>query len=477
MSRPHITDDSVPPSRAGGGGGARPVAMVIALCAAVALVDGFDTQAISLAAPAIGAEWQVDPHSFGTVFSVGLLGGLVGAMAAGVIGDRVGRRPLVLFGVLEFALLTLLTPALATSMESLEVLRFITGIGLGAAVPGIVSLASEYAPARSRATVVGLMWCGFPMGAVVGGLLAAWMIPALGWQSLFYVGGVAPLLVLVVAFVKLPESARFLQVRGDTAGAAEILDRLGIEPETADAETGHDSAAKSPVVDLFRQGRAAGTLLLWAVMFCTLLMAYFLAVWLPTIAAGAGMSNALLAVSALNLGGVVGCLVISRISDRLARPARLIGAAYAVGAVFIALIGWANGSGGLLLLVTFVAGLGAIGAQLCTVSLSAMFYETRLRATGVGWSAGAGRLGGIVGPMLGAKLLADGASPSTMFLVAGGAALLCGLVLFAFSLTGRPRRRTPEASGPAEAEAATAAEAAAPASAKARHILSNRRTT
>ncbi|MFE4668249.1 MFS transporter [Streptomyces sp. NPDC056716] len=443
MSRQRINEDSAIPSR----GSTRGVAMVIALCASVALLDGFDTQAISLAAPAIGAEWHVDPHDFGTIFSIGLLGGLLGAMVAGVIGDKVGRRPLVLFGVLEFALLTLLTPALATSMESLEILRFVTGIGLGAAVPGIVSLASEYAPAKSRATIVGMMWCGFPMGAVIGGLLAAWMIPAYGWESLFYVGGVVPLLVLVLAFAKLPESARFLQVRGDTAGAAKVLDRLGIDPATAVEDASHSSAPKSPMVDLFRQGRASGTLLLWAAMFFTLLMAYFLTVWLPTIAAGAGMSNALLAVSALNLGGVIGCLVISRIADRLARPALLIGGAYAVGAVFIALIGWADGSGGLLLLVTFVAGLGAIGAQLCTVSLCAIFYETRLRATGVGWSIGAGRFGGIIGPMIGAKLLADGASPATMFLVAGSASLICGLVLFAFSLT---RRHIAEARTPVQ---------------------------
>ncbi|MFK0152776.1 MFS transporter [Streptomyces sp. NPDC090493] len=428
MNQQRINEDSVlPPGRT-----PRPVRSVIVLCALVALLDGFDTQAISLAAPDIGAAWQQQPSVFGTVFGIGLFGGLIGATAAGVIGDRAGRRPLVLAGVLEFAVLTLLTPALATSIGALEVLRLLSGLGLGAAVPGIIAITSEYTRAQSRASVVGLMWCGFPMGAVAGGVLAAWLIPDHGWQSLFYVGGVVPLLVLVFLWFRLPESARFLRVRGETAAASRILQRLGIPAEDTGSQADADSA-RSPLADLFRQGRAVTTLLLWTAMLLTLLMAYFLTTWLPSLAAGAGVRSGLLAVSTLNLGGVIGCVLIGRLADRYS-AVRVLAGAYALGAIAVALIGEAGSSGALLLLATFVGGLLAVGAQLCTVALGATLYETRLRATGVGWSIGAGRIGGILGPTVGGALIGAGVGVPALFLLAGAVAGATGLVLFVLSL-------------------------------------------
>ncbi|MFF4300374.1 MFS transporter [Streptomyces sp. NPDC001601] len=431
MNQQRINDDSALPT----GRMPRPVMFVIVLCALVALLDGFDTQAISLAAPDIGAAWQQAPSVFGTVFGIGLFGGLVGAALAGVVSDRVGRRPLVLAGVLEFAVLTLLTPALATSIGSLEVLRLFTGLGLGAAVPGIIAITSEYTPVKSRASVVGLMWCGFPMGAVIGGVLASWLIPDHGWQSMFYVGGVVPLLVLVLLWFRLPESARFLQVRGDTAAAAGILARLGVPAEESGPRAG-TGPARSPVADLFRQGRAATTLLLWLASFLTLLMAYFLTTWLPTLATGAGMRNALLAVSTLNLGGVIGCVLIGRLADRY-DAIRVIAGAYVLGAIAVALIGRTGTSGTTLLVATFVGGLFAVGAQLCSVALGATLYETRLRATGVGWGIGAGRIGGILGPTTGGALIAAGVTVPTLFLLAGAAAAATGLVLFVLGLVRR----------------------------------------
>lgn len=284
-----------------------------------------------------------------------------------------------------------MTPHFGTSLGTLEVLRFFTGLGLGAAIPGTVSIASEYAPAKSRATIVGLMWCGFPLGAVFGGVLAAWLIPSYGWASLFYVGGAAPLLILVVLLFKLPESARFLQVRGDAAAAARIYARLGLSPDTTGTQDPSE-AERSPVADLFRQGRAVATVLLWAAMFLTLLMAYFLTTWLPTIAAEAGVRSALLAVATLNLGGVIGCVLIGRLADRY-DPAMVIGAAYGLGACAITLIG-------------------------------------------------AGRLGGIIGPVLGGALIGAGLGVPILFLLAGVISLCTAVVLFCLSVS---RKRPAEA--------------------------------
>ncbi|MEV7340071.1 MFS transporter [Streptomyces sp. NPDC093544] len=413
----------------------RPTLAVILLCAAVALFDGLDTQLISLAAPAMGPDLHLEPSGFGTVFGIGLFGGLIGATVAGMIGDRVGRKPLVIFGVLVFGVVTLVTPFVG-SVGALETVRFFTGIGLGAALPGIISLASEYAPAKSRATIVGLMFCGFPMGAVIGGVLANWLIPDHGWHSVFYVGGVVPLVLLPLLVFRLPESARFLAARGDGVAAARTLERLGIPAGGAGARDEGSAATRSPVVALFKEGRGPGTVLLWAAMFLTLLMTYFLVTWLPTVAVAAGADSGLLAVSTLNLGGILGCLVIGRLADRR-RPPLVIGAAYTLGAVAVALIGWATTSDSMLLVVTFVAGLLSVGAQMCTIPLIPQFYDTAQRATGVGWSMGWGRLGGITGPVVGGWLIAAKLSTSSIFVLAGGVSLCAAAVLFGFGMLKR----------------------------------------
>jgi AAHS family 4-hydroxybenzoate transporter-like MFS transporter len=271
------------------------------------------------------------------------------------------------------------------------------------------------------------------MGAVVGGVVANWLIPDFGWASVFYAGGVTPLLLLPALAYLLPESARFLIVRGDTASASKATARMGIRPDRADPAEVESESTRLPVTDLFRHGYGPGTLLLWAAMFLTLVMTYFLVTWLPTVAALAGAHSGLLAVSTLNLGGIVGCLLIGRLADRRT-PAIVLGAAYTLGAIAIALIGWAAKDNVMLLIVTGVAGLLGVGAQLVTVSLVATYYDTARRASGVGWSMGWGRLGGIVGPMLGGALIAAGLATSTIFLLAGGVCLCTALVVFAFGM-------------------------------------------
>jgi AAHS family 4-hydroxybenzoate transporter-like MFS transporter len=372
-----------------------------------------------------------------------------------MIGDRIGRKPLVTFGVMVFGVVTLVTPSVS-SVGALEVVRFFTGIGLGTALPGIISLTSEYAPAKSRATIVGMMFCGFPMGAVVGGVVANWLIPAHGWGSVFYVGGVAPLLLLPALVFVLPESARFLTARGDSVAAAKTLERLGIPAGSAGAVGEGPPQTRSPVAALFKQGKSQGTVLLWAAMFLTLLMTYFLVTWLPSVAVAAGAKSGLLAVSTLNLGGVLGCLVIGRIADRRRRPAVVIGAAYALGTVAVALIGLTTKSDTMLLVVTFVAGLLSVGAQMCTIPLVAHYYDTRERATGVGWSMGWGRLGGITGPVVGGWLIGAGLGTSSLFLLAGGVSLCAALVLFGFSRLKRPATASATVSAPVKDAASLA---------------------
>ena len=415
---------------------------VIVSCALVAMIDGFDTQAIGLVAPDIAADWGVNAATFGLVFGIGLFGGLVGAFLFGLTSDRFGRRPNLLVAVGLFGVVTLLTP-LVDSVPELLAVRFVTGLGLGGALPGIIALTSEYTPARMRATVVGLMFCGFPLGAVLGGVVAARLIPVLGWPAVFYVGGGLPLLLLPVLALRLPESARFLAMAGDHDGLGRILRRMGspVRPEDIQAEP---AATRSRVSSLFTEGRAASTLLIWLVMFLSLLLAYLLVNWIPIVArqTGVGAASAILGVAALNLGGILGCVTLGRLADRSRRPTLVLAVAYALGGLAIAGIGRSGGSGGTLLLACFVAGLLSIGAQLCTVALIAGFYDTALRATGVGSSVGVGRIGGIVGPVLGGLLVGAGMGAPGLFLLTGLASFGAAATLFALGRV-RATRRPP----------------------------------
>lgn len=417
---------------------------VVVCCALVAMIDGFDTQSIGLVAPEIADEWGVNHAAFGLVFGVGLFGSMLGAVLFGMTSDRFGRKPNLLIAILIFSIVSLATP-LATSVEGLMLARFLTGLGLGGALPGIISITSEYTPRRMRATIVGLMFCGFPLGATLGGLVAAALIPAFGWQSVFYLGGGIPLLLLPLLAVRLPESAQFLAIRGERERLGKILARIK-SPLRAEEITPERPATRSPVASLFTEGRAAGTVLFWVAIFLSLLMAYLLVNWIPLVARQTGVdrSAAVLGVAVLNLGGILGCFALGRLADRTRRPTLVLGVGYVLGALAIASIGLSGGSASTLLVTSFVAGFLAIGTQICTVALCATFYETALRATGVGWSMGVGRIGAIVGPVLGGLLVGAGVGAPVLFLVTGLAALGSGIAVFALGRRYvRFRRREP----------------------------------
>jgi len=429
----------------------RPRLVVVLLCAAVATLDGFDLQSIALAAPSIARAWGVGAAAFGAVFGVGLFGSLVGAFLLGRLSDRFGRRRILLISVALFAVCSLATP-LVGSVGALVAVRFLTGIGLGGALPSAIALTSEYTPERSRGAVVGLMFCGYPAGGVLAGVLSAPLIPAFGWPVVFVIGGVLPLLLLPALWRSVPESAQFLMVTGDLAALRGVLRRMGssVDAGQLEAERAPD---RSPVVRLFTEGRAAGTLLLWVTMVMALLLAYLLANWIPlvTTAAGAGAGGSALAIATFNLGAIIGCLLLGRLADRC-RPTLVIAGAFVLGAAAIAALGYVGAQLGALLLLTFAAGFGGIGAQMCLVSVCANFYETSLRATGIGSSMSVGRIGGIAGPVLAGLLVGAGAGAAAVFWVAAVAALCAAAAITAFGLVVHRPGRAP---APATEDATT----------------------
>ena len=410
---------------------------LIALCTVLCMIDGFDVQAIAFVAPVLAKQWGIAASSFGPVFGAGLFGLTVGALVAGTVADRIGRRPALLLCVVVFGVFSLLTPVASDTMQ-LALLRFATGLGLGGAVPNIVTLTSEYAPERLRATVVTLTFCGFPLGATVGGLLSAVLMPKFGWQAVFYMGGILPLLLAVWLARALPESARFLVARGrPIARVKQVLN--AIDPgadltQVTGFTLGESGAAERglPVSQLFREGRLRGTLLLWTVFFMNLLAMYFLVNWLPILFQRAGLSveRAILATIIMNAGGIAGGIIIGRAIDRLGARRVLITASLS-GALLIAATGMFGNAALVLAFLVFFVGFCVVGGQMGLNALAAGFYPTPMRATGVGWALGVGRIGSVIGPVAGGMLLLAGASLRDILLICAAAPFMAALALSA----------------------------------------------
>src|SRR6185312_6093780 len=373
-------------------------------CAAVLFLDGFDTQAIGYVAPVLAREWGLSKAALGPVFSAGLFGLMIGALLLGPLADRIGRKKIIIFSTLAFGIGTLIT-ALVDGVGALLAIRFLTGFGLGGAMPNTVAMTSEFNPRRRRATMVMVMFCGFSVGAALGGFLAAALIPHFGWRSVFVVGGVVPLLLAPILVLRLPESVRFLVLTGrEPARVAEFLGLIG--PAAGLTATTrfvvHEPALPGvPVKHLFRNGRTLATLLLWVVFFMSLLDIYFLANWLPTVLndLGASVSAAALIGSMLQVGGIVGTFALGSIIDRFSF--RALALVYFIAVFAVGAIGQFGHSALLVTLAIFVAGFCVVGGQIAANALAAGYYPTWVRATGVGWALGIGRVGSIIGPLVG----------------------------------------------------------------------------
>lgn len=409
---------------------------VLLMCAGILFVDGFDTQAIGYVAPEILRLWHLPRAALGTVFSASLFGLMIGALVFGPLADRLGRKRIIILSVAAFGVGTLAT-MLATNPTELMIIRFLTGLGLGGAMPNAVSLTAEFSPHRRRATMVMTMFCGFSVGAAVGGLIAAALIPHFGWKSVFLIGGITPLLLLPLLIARLPESVRFQAISGqaNSAVAARLQQMFpALRLATGTTFTAHEPRITGiPVVHLFSDARTMTTILLWVVFFMSLLDLYFLSNWLPTVLNGLGASVSLSAVlgSLLQIGGVAGTLILGRFVDRFSF--RALALTYLLATLAVAAIGVSSHSIALLTVAIFVAGFCIVGGQIGANALAATYYPTSLRSTGVGWALGIGRIGSIVGPLVGGILIANHWKPDALFLAAAVPAAVAAMAALALS--------------------------------------------
>ena len=374
------------------------------LCALAVMMDGFDAQAMGFVAPSLLADWHITRVALSPILSSGLVGMLAGALLFGPLGDRLGRKRVLVLCTLWFAVGSLLT-ARAHTVQTMLWLRLATGFGLGGAMPNATALTAEFMPRRLRATGVMLMFCGFSMGAAIGGFVAAGIINRYGWPAVFIVGGLLPCITSLF-LLGLPESIQFLQER----------------------------KAGFPVTQLFTERRARTTLLLWAMFFMSLLDLYFLNSWLPTVIhdAGVALEQAIVITAMFQVGGAAAAIVLGRLVDRQMSYGVLTWV-YLGAAVCIFLIGLVNGTAAIETVAVFAAGFCVIGGQTCSNSLAAESYPTAVRSTGVGWALGIGRIGSIVGPILGGLLLSFDWGMRRVFLAAAVPAVIAAGSAFALN--------------------------------------------
>ena len=407
--------------------------LTLILCSLAVLLDGFDVQVIGFLAPAITQEWKVNPASLAPVFVAGLVGLLSGSIALGTLADRVGRRP-VLIGSTFFFSICMLATAHARSINDLMALRFLAGLGLGSILPNALALSAEYSPLRKRVTALMLVCVAFAIGAVVAGVMSSVMLPRWGWRSVFYVGGVLPFVLAVVMYFNLPESLQFLVLRDKLASARRWLGRLHPEVKVAKDATfivKERPGKGSPVAALFARGHAATTLLLWAVCVANLFILFFISNWLPTIVREAGLtlSNAVLAGTAFQVGGVVGAIVFGFVIDRHGFRAVLV-PCFLVAAVALFVVGQPGVGVPVLFAVIVIAGFCIVGGQGGLNALAASSYPTALRSTGIGWALGMGRLGSILGPIAGGEFVKMSLPNSTIFLFVAVPAAVSALLIW-----------------------------------------------
>jgi AAHS family 4-hydroxybenzoate transporter-like MFS transporter len=405
-------------------------------CLLAMMADGFDLLNASIAGPALIKEWGISRAALGPVFSASLVGFLVGAPFFGYSGDRFGRRVTIISSLILVGATTLAC-AWATNVPELLWLRFFSGLGLGGVLPNVIALSAEFAPKRLRATVMVVMGTGISLGGSIPGFVGATLMPTYGWPVIFVIGGVIPLVVGLCLIFAIPESIKFLALRGGRDDAVARLVRkldpaLPIEPGThfiLDVDEGSASTRGSPVA-LFRDGWARVTALVWLTFVLNLMANNLMNAWLPMIVQTSGHTAAqgAYAGSLYQLGGSFGGLCIGVLIDRFGL--RVLVAGFLLAVPVVAFTGTPGLSNGLLLAMAFFSGCVIPGMQNGINTGSGLIYPTALRANGVGYSLGVGRVGSVAGPLLG-SLMATLNMPAAMFFyVTAIGPLLCAGCFF-----------------------------------------------
>ncbi|MHC6226225.1 MFS transporter [Pseudomonas sp. X10] len=433
--------------------------LVLFMCFTCMTIDGFDIQSMAYVAPEIISQWGIAKASLGPVFGVSLVGMLLGSLIFGSIADAIGRRPVLIAAHLLLAL-TMFATTYAESITGLMVMRLLSGLAMGAIVPNAIAMATEFAPNRNKVTLLMLVSSGMVFGGIVGGVIAAWLIPLFGWHSVFYTGAIAPLVLALLMLALMPESMQWLTAKGKSAKrVAKTLNQIDPNLIIDDAHTIVMNSAKKSglsVRGLLDAEHGRGTLLLWLMNLMNMLCVYFLASWIPVLMSDAGhaASESVLAGAALWLGGLGGTWLLGWCVDRkgyvvvLLPTFILAGLAIVFFSLCYAGIHWAY-------LFIAVAGFGTLGGQALLNTMASTYYPTALRSTGLGWALGFGRLGGIMGPIIGGGLLTLQWSTANLLMLSALPIGITVVAILIFSRTDDKRWSTEGPSSPTPGMTAT----------------------
>lgn len=419
----------------------------IFLCGLTAFLDGMDTQSIGIAAPFIIDSLHMPRALLGMVFSAAILGAMLGAFLVGSAADRFGRKRMLLLSILVFGIGTVAT-SMANSYDSLLLVRFLTGIGLGGAAPCFLTLASEYTPRKRRAAITSMLWAAFPLGGMAGGFLNSYLIGHHGWHAIFLFGGAAPLVLLLVLAWVLPESPSFLLDARRQARLVDVVARLLGTPVSPDTRfTMSEEKIRNPSFRLlFVEGRARTTLAMsipFLMSFGTLAV---LVLWTPSLLRDRGLAPSVTAIviGFHGLGALLGMASAGHLIERFG-AGRVLIPALVLGAAFTALVGASANtvaSASVLLALTgLFVGAGASGC----IALAITTYPPGIRSTGIGWQMGMGRLGQVLAPVLTGTLLTAGVSSGGTFYVVAAAPMVAALCVASSTL--RQRHAAPPVIG------------------------------
>lgn len=359
--------------------------LTLLLCFAIAIFEGFDLQSMGVAAPRMRAEFMLDNAQMAWAFSAAIIGTLPGAIIGGRLADIVGRKKILILSIMLFGIMSLLT-AFATNYNLLLVIRFLTGLGMGGALPMMITVASEAVAENRKATAVSIMYSGIPFGGLLTSVVAMLMAGDAEWRHIFYVGGIAPILLIPLLMKFLPESNSYLQKKTHLQSTTPFWEVL------------------------FAKERRMSTIQLWISFFCTLVVLYFLLNWLPLLMGSQGLSKleANYVQMGYNVGGIFGSILMGVLLDKM-RMSSVIKFIYA--GILIALCCLSiSPTVALLALSAVGCGLFIVGGQSALYGLAAMYYPTEMRGTGVGAAVAIGRIGSFAGPLVAGFLLSLGQS-------------------------------------------------------------------
>jgi AAHS family 4-hydroxybenzoate transporter-like MFS transporter len=422
---------------------------ICTLCFLLAFFDGFDLSLVGVSLPKIVEFLESTPAALGVAMSAGNVGALIGALVLGMLADRFGRKQMLLVSAFTFGIFTFAI-AFIQSVEQLVLLRFIAGLGLGGAVPNALAFGSEYAPTNKRATLATTMYAGVAIGATCAGLFSSYLLPKYGWQSLFLVGGTVACLIGFIALISLPEPLEFLIKRGKDRDKDRIRRIVSkIAPSYASAEDVEFVSSEKrlpgvPFKHLFKEGRAANTILLWMAFVLSYYLLWLILSWTPTLLkeSGASTQESSLAFAFVNMGAVIATVSIGILMDKFG-PYKILKIGFLLAFISVFIFGYfASDTFIVVAVVSAIMGFFVIGSNSGLMGLAAISYPADIRGTGLGWATGIGRSGSLLAPVVGGIMLTESWSVNAICTTNAILALVVILIIFVMQKVNSSKTRT-----------------------------------